>query len=453
MKMIKRISKIVVALCFVMLCPVFESYAAEGTIQFSDPTTKVGEEVTVDVKVNTAAGAIGDGFVNVAYDTAHLEFVSGVNATGGNGAVALNATGDGSVSELSYTMVFKALQEGAATITVSDYTAYMYSNEALNLSEGTATVTIEPGDGTGTPTTTSSGPGVEVEVGGTTYTIYEDFTDALIPEGFSRTEMQFEGAPRKGLIQDVSGEYMFYLVTGSNDPVLALYNDTDGSFSFAEQVQLTDDFYIFVLNAGDGSKLPDYFQQTTLTLHGTEFPTWQNMESTAYYLVYALSSTGNEGFYQYDETDGTYQRYTIPTVTEEEKPEGLLGRVTDIVDKYLIQILIGVWGVFLLMLIIIIVIATKLRHRNLELDDLYDAEYADEEGDAPTGTKKSREQFLGYKDEDDEEYYDDDEEYDEYDDDEEYDDEYDDEYYDDDEYYEEDEEEEKDDFSVDFIDL
>ena len=111
MKSLKKIGILLFAVCFLMLYPSVSVHAAEGTLQFSDPTAKVGEDVTVKAKISTGGEAIGDGFVTVTYDKAALEFVSGTNATGGDGTVKLEATGDGTVSELEYAMVFKALKE------------------------------------------------------------------------------------------------------------------------------------------------------------------------------------------------------------------------------------------------------------------------------------------------------------------------------------------------------
>ena len=79
------------------------------------------KDVTVKAKISTGGEAIGDGFVTVTYDKAALEFVSGTNATGGDGTVKLEATGDGTVSELEYTMVFKALKEGATKLEVTEH--------------------------------------------------------------------------------------------------------------------------------------------------------------------------------------------------------------------------------------------------------------------------------------------------------------------------------------------
>ena len=47
MKSLKKIGILLFAVCFLMLYPSVSVHAAEGALQFSDPTGKVGEDVTV----------------------------------------------------------------------------------------------------------------------------------------------------------------------------------------------------------------------------------------------------------------------------------------------------------------------------------------------------------------------------------------------------------------------
>ncbi|SHK15932.1 cohesin domain-containing protein [Hespellia stercorisuis] len=449
MKAVKKVSTGLAAVCLMFFCFTFASHAAEGTLVFSDPETTKGSEVTIDVKV-TAGQAIGDSDINLTYDPAVLEFVSGTNATGGDGNVALSASGDGTVTELDYSIVFKALDEGSTTVDVAGYTAYLYSNEALTLTEGNATVTIGPGDGTET-TGQSSGNGLQVDVKGTSYTIYEDFSDALIFQGFSRAEMQFEGAARKCLVQDAGGKYLFFLNDANNDSHMALYNESNGTFSFTEQIMITNDRYILLTDQGDGSDLPNKYKATTLTLNGNEFPAWQDSEETDFYLVYALNSLGKEEFYEYDKTEDTYQRYVVPAKVTVKNSTGLVNKITDAIEKNLTIILIVAWAVFLLLLIIIIVLSVKLKNRNRELDELYNNQYDDQYGE-PTDSYDGYDDDMAYNDDEDDAYYEDDDS-DEYedDDDEYYDDEDDDEYYDDED--DENYDDEDDDYEVDFVDL
>lgn len=320
MKSLKKIGILLFAVCFLMLYPSVSVHAAEGTLQFSDPTAKVGEDVTVKAKISTGGEAIGDGFVTVTYDKAALEFVSGTNATGGDGTVKLEATGDGTVSELEYTMVFKALKEGATKLEVSDYTSYLYSDETLNLTTGDSTVTVEAGDGTSSEssagtTAVATGTG-SVEIDGVTYTIYNDFSDALVPDGCSRTTMEYNGETVNAILQETSGKCFVYLVEGDKDPVMALYNEKDNSFAITEMVSITDSSYIFLLGTNDGKGLPSQFKKTKLTVGTLTFPVWQNSESEDFYLMYAMNESGEESFYQYDTKDETYQRYPVTDVKE-----------------------------------------------------------------------------------------------------------------------------------------
>lgn len=503
MKSLKKIGVLLFAVCFLMLYPSVCVHAAEGTLQFSDPTAKVGEDVTVKAKISTGGEAIGDGFVTVTYDKAALEFVSGTNATGGDGMVKLEATGDGTVSELEYTMVFKALQEGATKLEVSEYTSYLYSDETLNLTTGDSTVTVEAGDGTSSEslagtTAVATGTG-SVEIDGVTYTIYNDFSDALVPDGCSRTTIEYNGETVNAILQETSGKCFVYLVEGDKDPVMALYNEKDNSFAITEMVSITDSSYIFLLGTNDGKGLPSQFKKTKLTVGTLTFPVWQNSESEDFYLMYAMNESGEESFYQYDTKDETYQRYPVTDVKEKSTSSSttLIDKVKNFLQDQVLIVVAAAWAVILILIIIIIVVGVKLRRRNEELDEFYDEHESigNSKGSRAVVEKKSRKQFKGYQDEEEtddedpdeyEEYEDDDEygeddydayeddsdeyedDFEEYDDDEYEDDDYDDEY---DEYedYDDDEEEddvpeyqpkrrssareEKDSYDVDFIDL
>ena len=254
----KKLNLVLIALGILFLLPTMVTHAADGTLQFSDPTGKVGEEITVKVKMDAGGVAIGDGDAELTYDTEKLEFVSGTNASGGNGTVTLSASGTGSETELNFELVFKALSEGSTTIQVSSSTAYLFSDETLHLQHGTSAITIEAGDGTSNVIESRTQGSADIKISGTLYAIYENFTDALIPSGFSKTKVEYNGIEYNGVTQDISGKNFLFLVEGSDDPVMALCED-DNSLTLAEPVSVTEDFYIFVLAKGDGSVLPESF--------------------------------------------------------------------------------------------------------------------------------------------------------------------------------------------------
>ena len=423
MSKFKKITAIMFAVFFFALSPSMWSFAAEGTLQFSDPTGKVGEEVTVKVKIDAAGAAIGDGTVMVTYDPAMLEFLSGENATGGNGTLNLAATGDGSATVLEYTMVFRALQEGTTTLEAPSYTAYLHSNETLTLSVGNSTVTLEPGDGTTaeTPNTEVVNPGTaDVEIAGVTYSIYNDFSDVLVPTGFTRTTFNYNGADRNVIQENTTGQYVFYLITGDQAPVMALYNQDTQAFSLTEMANISETSYILLLDEKAGSNLPSQFQETTITLGSVTFPAWQNMNDKAFYLVYARNSNGEAGFYQYDEVDGTFQRYLVSESTDAgNNGSGFTGKIVGFLKDNVIVVTAVLWVLVVVFLILTVILSIKLHRRNEEMDDLYaEVEEFEEKGnsknkkDTKKGNSGSKEKKKDY----DELYIDDEDSFDDFED-------------------------------------
>ncbi len=122
-KIIKQLMAISLVLGAVLFVPAIVSYAADGTIAFSDPTGKVGEEITIKVKMEAGGAAIGDGQATISYDSSKLEFISGTNATNENGTVQLSASGTGTETELNFELKFKALADKKKVIKDRDLEA------------------------------------------------------------------------------------------------------------------------------------------------------------------------------------------------------------------------------------------------------------------------------------------------------------------------------------------
>ena len=99
MKVFKKLAALVLAVC--LMIPMFPTLvsAADGVLMFSDPSTKVGEDVSIDLVVQSSSGTVGDVNVSMNYDTTALEFLSG-DGFSADGAGGLTYTGTGSGSEL-----------------------------------------------------------------------------------------------------------------------------------------------------------------------------------------------------------------------------------------------------------------------------------------------------------------------------------------------------------------
>lgn len=383
MRKIKKLVVTFLAIC--LMCPGLSviTEAATAELRFADPSTTVGAEVEVKTKLSSVS-SLQSMEATLTYDKSELKFISGDNATAKDGTIKISWTGTGTTAE--FNLKFQALKEGTSNIEVSSATGTATDGSTLEITQGSSAVTIGAGDPSlikddtedqseDSKTTVADGP--VVKVNGKKYVVGSEFSEELIPDGFKKGEMTFEGSKYTVITQEASGINAMYLTEkSSGDSDFFLYNSDDGSFSPFEEVEIAKDRYIIPLMNDGKLKLSSRYQKTTLTLNGKEFDTWQDTKDAEYYIVYALNSDGEKTTYRYDTTDGTYQKYSPEsqgtTSGNRNNGKGLWGKILNFVEEFLDIVVIIAIALFLLVLLMFIVTAIKLRHRDLELDDLYD---------------------------------------------------------------------------------
>ena len=383
MRKIKKLVVTFLAIC--LMCPGLSviTEAATAELRFADPSTTVGAEVEVKTKLSSVS-SLQSMEATLTYDKSELKFISGDNATAKDGTIKISWTGTGTTAE--FNLKFQALKEGTSNIEVSSATGTATDGSTLEITQGSSAVTIGAGDPSlikddtedqseDSKTTVADGP--VVKVNGKKYVVGSEFSEELIPDGFKKGEMTFEGSKYTVITQEASGINAMYLTEkSSGDSDFFLYNSDDGSFSPFEEVEIAKDRYISPLMNDGKLKLSSRYQKTTLTLNGKEFDTWQDTKDAEYYIVYALNSDGEKTTYRYDTTDGTYQKYSPEsqgtTSGNKNNGKGLWGKILNFVEEFLDIVVIIAIALFLLVLLMFIVTAIKLRHRDLELDDLYD---------------------------------------------------------------------------------
>lgn len=403
MKKIKKLFVILLMVC--MLCPSYSmiSYAAAAELRFTDPSTTVGAEVEVTAKMSSSA-TLNTVEATLSYDPEMLKFISGDNATGGDGTI--NLAGNGESTTIEFILKFQALKEGTTNIEVERADGIDSSGVALQITCGSSAVSIGPGDPSliTDDEEETSGNGKQVVVDDEKYVISNDFSETIIPEGFVKSEMKFEGETYQVIAQETSGTTAMYLapVLGG-DSDFFLYDDDNGTFSPMEEVEISNGRYIIPLRDDGSINLPERYQKTSLKVNGKEFDTWQDTENEEYYIIYALNADGERLLYQHDTIDKTYQRYNQSlSITDSSSNQitakGIWGKFLRFFENFLDIAVILVLAVIFVLLIILIIVGIKLHHRNLELDDLYDeygidAEEEDEEDEdefeEPVNARKS----------------------------------------------------------------
>ncbi len=157
MKVLKKFASIIIAVC--LMIPVLSTvvFAADGVLMFSDPSTKVGENVSVDFVVQSSGGTIGSVDVTMSYDPKALEFVSGDGFTA-DGAGTLTYKGTGGGTELRTAVVFRALTVANTQFSVSSSSANDFFRDTLNLNNGSSAISIAAADDGTTSVEPTSAP-------------------------------------------------------------------------------------------------------------------------------------------------------------------------------------------------------------------------------------------------------------------------------------------------------
>ncbi len=378
MKIMKKISVVLLSLCLCIPCFSMVAYAADGRISFTDPETAVGEVVEVKCVVRSTSGNMGDVEVVLDYDSEALRFDSGADVSDdGNGTLTCTSTGGS--AELTFTIQFQALSEGETKVSVSSATIADANGASLTLDQGNSTVKIAEGDPskiTETEGTAADAEDIQVEVNGVSYTLTDSFADTDIPNGYSRTQLDLDGQERQMVTNDSGSVYLGYLKDASGVGDFFLFSEEDATFKLYEEISISDTASIIVLSDTSKVSLPTEYQEAKLSLNGKEFPVWKDTVNEGFFVIYAMNNSGEEGYYRYDSVENTYQRFEPEAVAEEVADEtdtsSLLGKVEKFVkDNLAVVVLAGGLGAILLLLILIIV-SIKLHNRNAELDELYD---------------------------------------------------------------------------------
>lgn len=436
MKLMKKISAIVLSLCLCIPCFSLVAHAADGKISFTDPETAVGEMVEVKCVLRSSGSSMGDIELQLAFDSEYLSFQSGDGVEAADGS--LTYKGDGGSSEVSFTMTFQALKEGETKITVNSSSVASGNGGTLTLTEGNSTIKIAEGDPSKivqTETTSTGAGDKEVEVNGEKYTLTDTFADADIPAGYSKTTVSLDGEDRQMVANESGAVTLGYLKDADGVGDFFLYNTENATFAPYEEVSISDTTSIIVLSDTSDVKLPKHYKEAKLTLNEKEFPVWQDSSKEDTYVIYAMNNNGETGYYQYDPNENTYQRVEINSTDEDaaKKSTGILGKIQSFIEKHLaLIVLVGGLGAIII-LVVLIVLGVKLHNRNAELDELYDEYGIDEEEDEPEEPVKEKKGGLfgkRKKDEDEFEEYEEDS-FDEDDFEDDYEDEYEDDFEDD----------------------
>ena len=309
----------------VMLLLSVSVFAGTVTATGDKETAAVGDTYTVNIVIDGAEGAAVAPDVSVHYDVNRLEFVSctGEYGGGGGGLVTINSS--------NADLTFNILSGGQADVDVfatfdGDSEPQIVTATVMVDGEDTAKINENAREDTGT--------GIEagtVATAGGKY-VSSVFADEFMPVGFSKTTVTYEEQMVEAAQFDMGGIVLLYVTDADgNNGNFDMYDQTTGELSDFLQISGIENRFIIALKAGPDVSVPDGFTKATLNWNS------QTLEAYAYtgdagdatsggsdgavsggvapvdindfFLIYAISSEGNKGWYMYDQNEGTYQRY------------------------------------------------------------------------------------------------------------------------------------------------
>lgn len=388
----KKYRRIITGIALTVVCVVLQmsTVFAAGTVSASGDkeSANVGDTYTVNVSVEGADGDSVAPEVSVNYDANRLEFVSctGEYGGGGGGLVSINGT--------SAEVVFNILSGGQADVVVTA----VFEGDGANQQTVTATVMVEGEDtaAQNAPASEDSGTGIEA---GSVATpdgklVSAVFADEIMPVGFYKTTVSYEEQMVEAAQFDMGGIVLLYVTDmDGNNGNFDIYDQATGELSDFLQLSGIENRFIVALKAPEGVEAPKDFAKAVLQWNAQTLEAYAytggatgNVNAADFFLIYAVSSEGNTGWYMYDQNEGTYQRFADGLYSggsSASSGEDLISQITSPVTTdgdeesvnvvFIIAVALAV--LLLILIITVIVMAVKLHEYNS-----YDYIDEDEEG-------------------------------------------------------------------------
>lgn len=345
--MSRKVKHAVLRILAVMMLAVaipFQSFAANAKIAFTDPSTEVGSEFTVTMKFTSTSGdVLGDTRVYLTYDSSMIEYVQGssAQASGGEGTLIVSSTMDGK-TEVSTPLKFKALKEGVATIKVvtDNSEAYDSDGQMLTMDKiGSSKVTIGPATSTAVQSDDASLKSLQISPGTLDPAFSPDVENYTASVGLDIDKLTVSAQPANdNAVVSVEGgdelkdgeNTVVCKITAEDGTTVRSYTITvtreKGGQSepnattvpaeeldvLAELESSRNAIKIGITDLPAGMKAPAGLKESNVTIGDTKVKGWipQTDGNPEYCVFYAVNSDTNEqGFYRYDLSEKTIQRY------------------------------------------------------------------------------------------------------------------------------------------------
>lgn len=223
--------------------------------------------------------------------------------------------------------------------------------------------------------------GVTVEIDGKTYNVAYDPTKLSVPAGYKPKTVAY--GDKQILVFAAPQEVLqIAYLTSEGMGAWFVYNSYDKSFTeFLSQTGNATS--LVILTPSEDVKIPDGYVAHKLTVGDKTWPVFkgENSEKDGIWLVYAMNSEGDGGFYFYDAKLGTFSSYYEPLKdkkAEEEAAKELANVKNQLKESeakagQLETLFLGVAGLAALLLVCLIISAVTKKKKIVYLDSAEDS--------------------------------------------------------------------------------
>ena len=182
---------VVVLTALLMTIPAFAT--GEASFSIPDGAVDAGENFNVSLTFYATENR-GSVQAEMAYDNNSVQFVSGDNASGGNGTVSIKSSNSGS-DEVTYNLTFKGLKPGSSTMNL--VSCSILSENGSNVGSPTAYASVTVGESTKVTNVTK-------EPEQTTATEKQTSEETTMPKTSIQETVDENGVPTQGVLTSLT---------------------------------------------------------------------------------------------------------------------------------------------------------------------------------------------------------------------------------------------------------
>ena len=189
---------------------------------------------------------------------------------------------------------------------------------------------------------------IKVKVGKKEYTVVKKVEQLTVPDNFSPIEADIDSKKVPALYNEITGYILVGLKDDKGNVKLYVYDPKSKKYTIYHEIT----FNSIKLYYTKASNVPKGLKKTKIDINGVGVTAYKSNKKSDFYLVYGMNvNTGSAGWYRYDATDKTLQRYETRD----------LENLSMLNNKYLITIVVLSTSILMLMLFLLILFS-RLKH-------------------------------------------------------------------------------------------